>query len=480
MTEGTYQWDSKHIPTVGKDHLVLADWRLSIPTKKWKQGSAGKETGVFEYEFERDGKKAQTVKMESGADTPFPSLNDDQFLIALMTLSEMAGCPEVLLFEPSHLLQLLRRSDNQGNLNRAHQALVRYRAMTTHFEGIWFDRSTRSVELDFTTGIIADLGWGSGKGRRRKQSTRSCRLQWTESFHDSMKNGNLLNINLVDLTSLNKRTTAQQLFRITNKAWHGGRKPSVFEMEVKDLACGHLRMKDTKFARRNLLEVISFIEGQGFYKKATPAERCYQLARGIWRVRLELHPEKTIESKTKKIKNTAVATTEARQLVTAYTSVRFNRSSYSPTLKEIACAERLLKDAPIEELTVITAQVATQVKSQNAADKYFGFAEPYYIELLQQNKTAAKDATKRATGAATVHEQANKSDQHRLAKEKRWHQLKLEFASASFEEQKKCFELALARDSAPAYRKRIEESTIDNPAPEVIRELEILLEQTTV
>ena len=110
MTEATYHWDSTSVPTSGKDHLTLSDWRMSIPSKHsiLAEESGGREEkrGVVEYQFPRPDGSLQRVTLESGAVTAFPVTDDDAVLIAPITLSDMAEHPEVLRFEPSHVLAL--------------------------------------------------------------------------------------------------------------------------------------------------------------------------------------------------------------------------------------------------------------------------------------------------------------------------------------------------------------------------------------
>jgi len=479
MIEGTYQWRPDRIPTFGKDHLVLADWRLSTPRRKWQRQSQGSETGVFEYEFERPGGRSQLVTMESGAETPFPALNDDQFLIGLMTLSEMADCPEVLRFEPNHLLRVVRRADCQNNIRRAQEALKRYKAMSAHFEGLWFDRQASKGDLSFSSGIIADFGFESGRGRRKQGTERASYIQWTKSFYESMKNGNLINVNLDDLATCSARTGAMQLFRMTNKVWHGGRKPSIYQRDLKELACAHLRMKNDKWTKRNFHNIVEWMEKAEFIKPVEKADRYIRIAHGIWRVQLEIHPHRIVKGKTYKAvsgsDNQQVGTKpdEATQLIQAYMQARFQRTDYRPTKKDRDRAQSLLKQTSLDLLLQWIPKVVAAVCAKNADDCYFGFAEPYFQkELVQQTSSTARKQQ------YDDQSQQVRQDLERIERQKNvkraQNQARLQLWSDASQELKTGYvQAALNKATTPAARETILNASFNAPPAAVLRQIQL-------
>lgn len=479
MIEGTYQWRPDQIPTYGKDHLVLADWRLSTPRRKWQRRSQGSETGVFEYEFERPGGRSQLVTLESGAETPFPAFNDDQFLIGLMTLSELAGCPEVLRFEPSHLLRVIRRADCQNNIRRAQEALKRYKAMSAHFEGLWFDRNAAKGDLCFSSGIIADFGFESGRGRRKQGIQRASYVQWTKSFYESMKNGNLINVNLDDLAACSARTGAMQLFRMTNKVWHGGRKPSVYQRDLKELACAHLRMKNDKWTKRNFHNIVEWMETAEFIKPVEKADRYIRIAHGIWRVQLEIHPSRVIAGKTDAIPSTPVAAPnkkiadDSTRLIQAYMQARFQQADYRPTRKDRERAQGLLNQTSLDVLLQLIPKVVAAVRAKKANDLYFGFAEPYFQrEIAQQTSSAARKQQHDDQSEKVNH------DLERLQRQKNQkraqHQARLQlWCDASQELKTGYVQAALNEATTPAARETILNASFDVPPASVLRQIKL-------
>ena len=473
MTEATYQWESTRVPTSGKDHLTLSDWRMSIPSKHsiLDESTGGREEkrGVVEYQFPRPDGSLQRVVLESGAATAFPVTDDDAVLIALITLNDLAGHPEVLRFEPSHLLALLRRPDNPFNIAKVKRAIERFQRLSSSFEGVWFSRKEKKVLPTYDTGIIAESACLSKRGRRKK-GERLSHVQWTKSFHESLKEGNLLSIDLELLASWN-RPGAMQLYRHLNKVWHGGRKPSVYERDLEELACGHLLMSRTKDTKRNFAAIVSEMEAKQFIAPLPPDQR-YTKSQGRWRVRIEPHAQNG--GTASKTATEATSASEPRELVTTYLSHRFAVVGRAPATKEIECARRLLTKASLSRLLDLSPTVSATVRSRNASDLYFSFAERVYEDALAASEQAQREGSKRreATTIATIRSEDAAADWQ--AKQKRRSRLLAEWRHSTAEQQASCVERALGRDSTRAYRDRILDSSIDEPAPEVLSELESL------
>jgi len=68
-------------------------------------------------------------------------------LIALITLSDLAGHPEVLRFEPSHLQALLRRPDDPFNIAKVERAIERFQRLDANRPRLWAnDQTVRSPQ----------------------------------------------------------------------------------------------------------------------------------------------------------------------------------------------------------------------------------------------------------------------------------------------------------------------------------------------
>lgn len=475
MTEATYHWDAISVPTSGKDHLTLSDWRMSIPSKHsiLAEESGGREEkrGVVEYQFPRPDGSLQRVTLESGAVTAFPVTNDDAVLIALITLSDMAGHPEVLRFEPSHVLSLLRRPDNPFNIAKVKRAIERFQRLSSSFEGVWFSRKEKKVLPTYDTGIIAEAACVSQRGRRKK-GERLSHVQWTKSFHESLEEGNLLSIDLELLASWDRPGT-MQLYRHLNKVWHGGRKPSLYERDLEELACGHLLMSRTKDTKRNFAAIVAEMESKQFIAPLSPSER-FTKSQGRWRVRIE--PQKVPNKSPESTATNIAAGAEDQLLAAAYLRHRFAGDAVrSPALKELACARRLLAKAPLTRLLDLTPAVAASVQSRKANDLYFSFAERFYEDALAADTQAKREGNKRRDIATVASARSDDVATELQAKQARRNRLLAEWRRSTPVQQARCVERALGRDTARSYRDRILDSSIEEPAPEVLTELESFL-----
>ena len=475
MTEATYHWDSTSVPTSGKDHLTLSDWRMSIPSKHSilaeQSGGRDEKRGVVEYQFPRPDGSLQRVTLESGAITAFPVTDDDAVLIALITLSDIAGHPEVLRFEPSHVLALLRRPDNPFNIAKVKRAIERFQRLSSSFEGVWFSRKEKKVLATYDTGIIAEAACLSQRGRRKK-GERLSHVQWTKSFHESLEEGNLLSIDL-DLLASWDRPGAMQLYRHLNKVWHGGRKRSVYERDLEELACGHLLMSRTKDTKRNFAAIVAEMESKQFIAPLPSGERFIK-SQGRWRVRIE--PYHTVREPGVRNASHAAPPSDAQSLATAYLRHRYpGETDRTPAAKEVECARRLLQKAILSRLLELTPVVATSVRSRNANDLYFSFAERFYEEALRSDTKARREGGKRRETASAASVGSDDGASDRQAKQARRSRLLAEWRRSTAQQQARCVERALGRDTARAYRDRILDSSIEEPAPEVLTELESLL-----
>ena len=196
-----------------------------------------------------------------------------------------------------------------------------------------------------------------------------------------MLEGNLINIDLVVLSQW-KRPGAMQLYRHLNKVWRGGRKPFVYERDLEELACGHLLMSRTKDTKRNFTAILRELEGGGFLCPLDTKER-FSRSNGSWRVRLEIQTNSKSSPAIAQSNNEGKST-EAQQLVRMYHHHRFGTTDHCATSKEVACANRLLVKADLNNLLKLTPVVASIVKKALADDLYFGFAERHYQQALQQ------------------------------------------------------------------------------------------------
>ncbi|MCG8448957.1 MAG: hypothetical protein MI725_05180 [Pirellulales bacterium] len=456
----------KELPRFGKDHLALADWRLSVPHQRRNVGG-GESPAAVAYEFDHSGDKKR-VSLEGGATIGLPTDADDLFLIGLLTLAAGQEFPAKLHFEPSHVLQVLRLPVRDRHIARQRKAYERFVALTAMFEGAWFDRKAKSARGDFITGILAEVYYEPRRGRRRKGEQPASYVQFTNNFHESVLRGNLINIDLELLATWNSPTAAL-LYRHLNKVWHHGRKPKLYSRDLKEMACGHLQMTDGKNLKENFSKVLQELEKNSYLSPMAKQERFESIRRGVWRVHFEIHPDRVAKSK----QVAMPSSNEAKRLVEHYAKLRHSHQDYQPEKHELDRADALISEFGLDATMKVTVQVAEAVKRQNQSDVYFGFAVAYYKKLLQRQIQieAKSNNQQKLNQLADVH--AQRIEHQSRQREQLYQQRMQIWKQSDVSERKLPIERALTKATSETVRDHILSSTLDNPAPEVLREINI-------
>jgi hypothetical protein len=117
-----------------------------------------------------------------------------------------------------------------------------------------------------------------------------------------------------------------QLYRHLNKVWHGGRKPSLYERDLEELACGHLLMSRTKDTKRNFTAIVAEMQSKQFIAPLPPEQR-FTKSQGRWRVRIEPYKSLVISPEKTAIE---IAGAEDQLLVAAYLRHRFAEGPPAP------------------------------------------------------------------------------------------------------------------------------------------------------
>lgn len=472
MKEGTYPWRPKKIPAVGKDHLVLADWRLSVSPGRSivevrDQGAPERLCGRITHRAQRADGPTELVTHESGAVTPFPVTKDDAVLVGLITLDHMAGHPELLRFDLNHLLDLVGWHRNGQYRKKATQALERIAKMSSQFDrGVWYNRRDQSTE-PYCGGVIAEVRVESTRGRSRR-GDRPCRLQWTESFRQSLLDGNKLDIDLVLLRQFSKGS-ALQLFRHLNKVWFGGRRPSLYERDLKELATTHLMMAPSDWLKRNFTDVLKEHERIGTILPAPASER---FAGTHKKYRARFAPGPAWKSQAK---SAVKSNSDAEQLVVAYHQQRFGTKRCQPTKAELTAATQLLATSTLPELLLLLEAVVADVMAGAKKDLYFQYAVRHFelrlaLRSKESDRLREEEAQRVAAQAARyeLEQQERQAEQRRAERSAAWTQLPVD-------QKKRCVQRAYDKQRSDKGRERILNGSIETPPLEMLAEMELLV-----
>lgn len=461
-------------PRWGKDHFALADWRISLATYQQRKRADGTNVDYAESVIERADGTCQKVTIESPSTVGLPTAGDEDVVIALLALAKAQGfASDMVRFVPSQILRIMGIADTQKNYERLKRSLKRLRAVTVTYEQTWYSRETNAVEPVLMTGILAEAKIVLRKGRRGANVPADSYVQWTRNFHQSLQAGNLTDLDL-DLYFQWARPGAKHLHRHLNKVWHAGKKSRLYERDLKELACGHLGMTDSKDLKRNFQAIIEELERREYLQPVEESVRYHKVRPGVWRVRLELHPTQTRtptsgrrETATKQV---ALAVTDAERLVALYHAERFGRAEYHPKRQERNQAEVLLERHDFRSLEQLVPAVAARVReSFRGKDCHFGAAVAHFELACDELADLERLQSRRDQEADRQSEQRASSEAERVAQQERkndrldrWQQLSPQDRSALFE---RAIELATSEFTRSRLRRL---RGLANPPTEVL------------
>ena len=470
-------------PRFGKDHLTLADWPIGTATFQQRKGEQGEQRDFAEFVIDRLDGTRQHVTLESPSRIGLPTAGDHDILVALLLLAKQQEFnSDIVRFMPWQLLQIMGWPVNQKSLHRLQVSLKRLKGVTATYENVWYSRRTRKVESCLITGILAEAKIVFRKGRRATGVLPESYVQWTHHMRLSLEEGSVVDLDL-DLYFSCSRPGTKNLLRHLNKVWHAGRKPKPYARDLKELACGHLGMTDSKDLKRNFQQLVAELESCGYLKMVDPAVRYQRIRAGIWRVNLELHPDqvRTKRPAPAPLPDHETPTPEllpdgdAAQLVCLYHRHRFGKTDYVPRSHEISRAKKLLQEHDVTTLTNLAASVARMAESQfRGEDVYFGAAVPFFVSAAErrQKRERLHDQleTKQVDEAdddAAIREEKRKRHLRRQQLLSQWNQL-------PHEDRVTYLTLAVANARSDFDRRRLSKSRVDDDPPrEAMEEMSV-------
>ncbi len=446
----------------GKDHLTLADWPIGVATYQQRAAKSGEQRDFATFSIERTDGTRQKVTLESPSRVGLPTAGDKDVLIALLFLAkEQEFSSDVVRFVPWQLLRIMGWPRNQKSLNRLKTSLKRLKALTATYENAWYSRRTRKVEACLITGILAEVKIVFRKGRRASNTLSESYVQWTRHVYTSLQEGSLIDLDL-DLYFSCKRPGAKDLLRHLNKVWHGGRKPKPYARDLKELACAHLGLTDSKDLKRNFDQLVKELESRNYVRQADSGVRYQKIRPGIWRVHFELHPDqlRTKRPASPKIsghhKAGSTSDTDATLFVRLYHQHRFGKDEYAPQPHEILRAAKLLEEHDTETLLKLVPAVARIVeRTYHDRDVYFGAAVPYFEKSVadnrRQQRSRLQQDKRQAEQAATDASVANQKH----SRQQRRQQLLKEWVRLSKDQQTKYYQSAIDHAASDFDRRRL-------------------------
>lgn len=467
----------KSRPRFGKDHLMLADWPISVATYQQRTKADGTRLDHAEYVVSRPNGASQRVILEAPSSVGLPGAGDSDFLVALLTIAKEQGFEsDIVRFVPLHALQVMRLAPTKKNYERLKVALKRLRALTITYELAWYSRQKRAVEPILITGILSEAKLVLRRGRRAAGAIADSHIQWTANFYSSLKEGSLTDLDL-DLYFGWRRPGCKQLYRHLNKVWHAGKKPKVYERDLTELASAHVGLARSRFLKRNFEEIVKDMEKGGYLAPMDEAVRYRKTRPGVWRVRLELDPRHFRGNKAR-VGESPRQECPSKQpgavmLVRDYHRHRFGRETYDPKSHELRHAEKLLAGHTLPDLKKLVPGVAKTVAGAfGGKDCHFGAAVPYFEKALQdheQHQRSRRREREQTAGLAAIEggtgaeRQARRQKRDRLLKT--WQQLPLS-------KRKQHRQSAIARATSDSQRRHLtRHSDLNEPPTQVLDEM---------
>jgi len=200
-------------------------------------------------------------------------------------------------FTRYELLKLLGWPDRGQHYRRLDESLNRWMGVTLYYDKCWYDNSLKcriDAKFHILESVISYDQEVRKKLRARQQPLPFSSFTWNKVFFKSCQDDNLKRLDLDVYFGL-RSAVSKQLYRFLDKRFYV-RGEWVFDL--RQLAFDHVGISRNYTAakiKEKLRPALDELEGIGFLKEMTPAERYISTGRGQWKVRLVHRPTTAVE-----------------------------------------------------------------------------------------------------------------------------------------------------------------------------------------
>ena len=273
----------------GKDELTLAEFPLALAGKApSKKGN----TSVTYRDVIKDKSNGEpvtrTITIQGSDRFGLPTYYDEEVLFGILQLTNVqrdrAGAwPKEVRFSRYHLAKILGLKTDGRTYRRMWDSLHRLANTTYNFEYAFFDKADEewrpAVVITFIQTLIVHGGHIPGKNG-------DCTVRWNEDIHRNFQAGYLRNINFAEYRAIGL-PLAKALFRFLGKRFYFSRYQHFDLHTLAYEKLGLSRSYNTGQIKRALAPAIERLEGRGFIKAASRAERYRKIKAGSWQVYFE-------------------------------------------------------------------------------------------------------------------------------------------------------------------------------------------------
>src|SRR4051812_20606621 len=164
----------------------------------------------------------QKVTLTSTARDGLPTPADEHVILALLFVAKHSTNfrDATVRFAPSRLFEIMGWAPNGRSYTRLRDVLRRLKSLTIRYENAWWDVIGRAYQEEVATGILSAYRIArQTSGPRREGQALESWVTWTQSFHDSLRAGNLKRLDL-DVFFRLQTPTAQRMYRFLDKRFY--------------------------------------------------------------------------------------------------------------------------------------------------------------------------------------------------------------------------------------------------------------------
>lgn len=278
-TEGM-NGNGKDARPIGRDEMNLSELPISLMTERAPKDC---KTLIFE------GQEGRLII--TGSDLyGLPTAPDADVIVGLIQLTKMRNgfTDPTVSFTRYELLKLLGWPDRGQHYRRLDESLNRWMGVTLIYEKMWWDNSLKcriDAKFHILESVVSFDQEVRKKLRARQQPLPFSSFTWNKVFFKSCQDDNLKRLDLDVYFGL-RSAVSKQLYRFLDKRFYV-REEWVFDL--RQLAFDHVGLSRNYTAakiKEKLKPALDELEGIGFIKSMTPAERYVSTGRGQWKVRL--------------------------------------------------------------------------------------------------------------------------------------------------------------------------------------------------
>lgn len=391
--------------TNGRDELNLAEFPLFYLGQRVPKGLK-----TLEYETEvidsgRNRAIKRRLQIVASDAYGLPTVRDADVLLSLILIAKQTDnlANNSVSFSRYQLRELLGWPDNGQSYKRIDLALRKWVTITLFFDS-WWDKGDERWENVRGFHLLEDIELTGTVGRPKQSELPLSSVRFGRRFFDSLKSGNIRQLNLEDYFNLSV-PAAKQAYRFLGKRFYHRHN---LDFDLRTFACEHVGLSKNYPPNKlkiKLQPAIEELERIGYIKPATAEERFRKVGHGQYRVHFSLMKRQNLGD-TPLLGNKRERS-ESRELIGELTGCGVTAT----------VARKLVEDPAIKEQTIrdkIELLEWLQESKGNSSPRSPG---GWITRAIKENWAAPKDFVSRAERQRVQGEANSKAKQKKLVRQ---------------------------------------------------------------